>query len=433
MFCFVMKRLTRSEQTTGMASGETPGSTIDALKPIVPESDTKNHDENLRFLACIANISHELRTPIGTIRGFLDLLKSSQLDDNQKNGFVDIISKNCDHLVVLTEDILDFTNLDSGTIYIHPKEFSVLNLVNDIIASQYIECTKNRIQVDFSPSDNIPEFIEADPSRLRQIIANMVNNAIKYSFVGGKINIFAFIGTKKLGGQTKVLNIEVQDFGCGISEENKKKLFVPFYRFNSNASKIKGYGLGLSFSKKLAQHLGGDIKLLKSELGKGSIFIFKVPIKIKEKSKVHKLLTTIHGELKEEAQTVLPSNEKPLENKKILVVEDDTDNQHVMQLLLKKAGAEVSLARNGREGLEKAIKNGHDLILMDMKMPELDGYSATYKLKEGGYSKPIIAVTAHALEQEREKCFKCGCVDFIAKPLDFQALISIIKKHLKIA
>ena len=421
---FVMKRLTGTKRRMDLALEETVSSAIDTLNPITSESEAKNHEQNEIFLSYIANISHELRTSIGIIHGFLDLLKSSQFDDKQKNEFIDVISKNCDQLVILLEDILDFTKLDSGTISIFPKEFSVLNLVNDIIKSQHVESTKNGIKVDFSQSDNVPELIETDPSRLRQIIANLVNNAIKFSFIGGKVKICASIGTKNLQDQTKVLNIEVQDFGSGISEENKKKLFIPFYRFNSNAIEIKGHGLGLSLSKKLAQHLGGDLRLLKSELGKGSIFVLKVPVKIIEK-------TTPHGDLREEAPTALPSNKKPLENKRILVVEDDIDNQHVMQLLLEKAGAEVNLARNGREGLEKALENGHDLILMDMKMPTLDGYSATYKLKERGYTKPIIAVTAHALEQERERCFNCGCVDFIAKPLDFEALICIIKKHLK--
>lgn len=373
--------------------------------------------------AFLANMSHEIRTPLGAMIGFADLLKDPSLEESERWGYIDIITRNGHQLAHLINDILDLSKVESGHLSFESRPTNPLRLVSEVVSLLNISAKEKNLHLRVLPEGNLPEEIYTDPARLKQILVNIVGNALKFTQVGSVVvRIFSSVDSVT---QALMLHFEVKDTGIGIPEEKRARLFQVFSQADESITrKYGGTGLGLALSKKLANGLGGDVVLQSSAEGGGSTFLITVrdqdltvdaPKKITPKQ--------LHiSELE---------NADHLSKLHILLVEDSPDNQQLIWRILMKKGAKIEIADNGMEGVSMALRGNYDLILMDIQMPLMDGYTATMRLREHGYMKPIIALTAHAMSEVRQKCLQVGCTDHLPKPINAIDLVSVISKHAK--
>jgi len=369
----------------------------------------------------LANMSHEIRTPMTAILGFTDiLLEGLVTEDAIESG--QIIKRNGEHLLTVINDILDLSQIEAGKCSVSSLECSPVQIATEVISLMTVRADAKGLPLTLVQG-NVPDTIRTDPVRLRQILLNLVGNAIKFTEVGNVRVIMRSVAACDDAGK---LMFDVIDTGIGMSEEQIGLLFRPFSQAdNSSTRRFGGNGLGLAISKRMAEMLGGDI-VVRSSPGQGSKFSLIIEI----------------GHVASLAIPQLPdkvsANREPVGNVekklvcRILLAEDGPDNQRLIAFLLRKAGAEVELAENGRIALDLAlvaqeIGNPFDIILMDMQMPVMDGYKATKKLREAGYRKPVIALTAHAMTGDRQKCIEAGCDDYITKPIDPKKLVGEIE------
>ena len=367
----------------------------------------------------LANMSHEIRTPLGAILGFAELALDPAKSEKEKTEFVGTIKRNGEHLLDLINDILDLSMVESGNIKIVSEDFLWRSVVNDVIQLLKPKAIAKAIALNYRIDDKSAEFFKSDSHRFRQILMNLIGNAIKFTN-SGKIDISC---EAKLDTNNSISNliVSVQDTGIGISADEQKTLFQPFIQANPKLTrKYGGTGLGLDLSRKFARAIGGDIVITQSTLGIGSVFTLTLLgcFRAYQPSIENKPLIG-QG----------PLDPAILRDFKVLLVEDCIDNQVIVKHFLKDTGCELDLATNGREGIEMALNNDFDAVLMDIQMPVMDGYEATLQLRQGGYKKPIIALTAHALNEEREKALSLGFSDYITKPIQRKNLIATLNKY----
>ncbi|MDK2909211.1 MAG: two-component system, sensor histidine kinase [Bacteroidales bacterium] len=364
----------------------------------------------------LANMSHEIRTPMNGIIGMADLLAQTPLTEEQKDYLATIIASGR-NLLNIINDILDFSKIESNQVELENIAFNLPAAIDEVIKILTIRANENNVALNVILADNVPRYIKGDPLRLKQIITNLVNNAIKFTYEG---SVTVDVGVEKDGDQSVKLLFKVIDTGIGISPEGKEKLFKAFSQADTSTTrKYGGTGLGLAISKSLCEMMDGEIGV-ESEVGKGSTFWFTAVFEKVPPSEI--------PEEKPEAE-VVETQMKPLH---ILLAEDNLINQKVAVANLKKFGHMVDIAKNGLEAVEMARKNFYDLILMDIQMPEMDGYEATTIIRaeeaEKGRHTPIIAMTANSFEADRERCFAIGMDDYISKPFRINDLVSILKK-----
>ncbi|MFC1758126.1 PAS domain S-box protein [Planctomycetota bacterium] len=376
----------------------------------------------------LANMSHEIRTPMTAILGFTDLL----LDSVEKPEDIDAVrtvKDNGDYLIDLINDILDLSKIEAGKIEMELIECSAHEIVADVASLMRVRAAAKGLPLDVRFDGPIPMKIQSDPTRLRQILINIVGNAIKFTETGS-VQIVARL-LNEIGEEPK-LQFDVIDTGIGIAESDVEKLFMAFTQVdNSTTRRFGGTGLGLTISKRLVEALGGEMFVV-STVGKGSTFSFLVPTGPLDDVKWAQ--NASEATVASVDVIVDDEDESPLTDRRILLAEDGPDNQRLIGFVLKKAGAEVTLADNGKIGLEMATAaksegRPFDVILIDMQMPVLDGYSATRRLREEGCTQPIIALTAHAMPTDRQKCLDAGCDDYAAKPIDRKKLISLVARY----
>jgi signal transduction histidine kinase/CheY-like chemotaxis protein len=356
--------------------------------------------------AFIKNISHEIRTPLDAILGFTELMKDSS-SEKERSEFSKIILRNGKSLTKLFDDILELSKIETGELEIKHQVFNLENIVNEVIELYYETTQIKGISISLEPVPvEMPTLIKSDAKRIRQILINLVGNAVKFTSEGSvRIRIQPLFKADKISQ----IQLSIQDSGIGLSHEQISKLFLPFSPGDeSSTRKYTGSGLGLALSKRLANALGGDIQLVQSELGEGSTFI-----------------ATFEAQVAKDLAAVKKQNRTI----KVLLVEDVLDNQILVKLNLSKRGFEVEIANNGQEGVQKARSQDFDVILMDMQMPILDGYAATEKLRQEGYNKPIIALTAHSMLEEKMRTHSVGCNAHLTKPFDFENLSRTIKLY----
>lgn len=360
----------------------------------------------------LANMSHEIRTPMNAITGFGRLLhESSNLSEEQKD-YVESINIASSNLLALINDILDFSKIESGQLELESIPFKLqdqISYVRKILTpAAENKGLKFKCLVDFT----IPEMVQGDPTRLNQVLVNLINNAIKFTEEG---YIQLSVQTIKTEDDINLIEFEIKDTGIGIPEDKKEAIFDRFTQANTNTTrKYGGTGLGLSISKSLIEMQGGQIEI-ESTLGKGSVFRFSLPFKTP---------TVIQLEENAEENQEVEFNSK----NQILLVEDNKLNQKLAIKVLSTKGFSVDLAENGLVALEKLQHKSYDLILMDLQMPEMDGYQTAHTLRnELRLSTPIMAMTAHSLVGEKEKCLKFGMNDYITKPFDPNVLFRKIK------
>ena len=389
----------------------------------------------------LANMSHEIRTPMTAILGFADTLLEPELESEDSVTAIYAIRRNGQHLLTLINDILDLSKIEAGRLTPEYVQCSPLEVVADVctLARGWAEAKELRFAAE--SRGPIPETIRTDPTRLRQIVVNLVSNAVKFTHAGEVRLTVSLLHDPQSADQPDAparLQLDVSDTGIGLSPEQLSTLFQPFTQADASTTrKYGGTGLGLAISKRLAEALGGDLTA-SSGHGEGSTFSLTIDVgslagvrlldapKIPDAAKTEALTPT---------STTLGTSGEVLLNVSILLVEDGPDNQRLIAFILRKAGAVVTVAENGQIAVEDVLRaeslgRSFDVILMDIQMPVLDGYGATRRLREVGYAGPIVALTAHAMAGDREKCLQAGCDDFATKPVDCQTLIATIRKYI---
>lgn len=363
----------------------------------------------------LANMSHEIRTPMTAILGYADLLIDNGLDTPDATQHLATIRRNGEHLLGLINDILDLSKIESGRMEVERLPISPVAVAREVQDLLRGRATAQRVDLRVNLASELPRTIASDAVRLRQVLVNLVGNAIKFT-PGGTVTL----GVRSSADRT-MLQFEVADTGIGMSAEQMAKLFQAFSQADASTTrKFGGTGLGLAISKRLAQMLGGDITVA-SEEGRGSTFTFSVAI---DASAVEWTSAEPVGGPAVAGASATVS----LAGRRILLAEDGPDNQRLISFHLKKAGAQVEIVDNGRAAVDAALGavsagQAFDVVLMDMQMPILDGYSASTELRSRGYVGPIVALTAHAMSSDRDKCLAAGCSDYLTKPIDKVALI----------
>src|SRR5665647_1416578 len=367
----------------------------------------------------LANMSHEIRTPLNAIIGFSQLLnRDKQLTDSQKEYNISIIRAG-EHLLALINDILELSKVEAGRVVLNPTNVDLYSLLDDIFMIFKERAKSKNLQFICEKANDVPRFVFVDESKLRQIYVNLIGNALKFTDEGG---IAVRTRIDKINESNSLLVVEIQDSGFGISEDEIDKLFMHFQQTSSGISKGSGTGLGLALSREFSILMGGNITV-SSEVGKGSVFTFKVEIEEGNaeacESNTPKIVMGI-----EKGENVY----------RILVVDDKEENLKVAVTLLKLVGFETNEAVNGEDAIVKFNEWNPDLILMDMRMPVMDGYEATrlIKLTEKGKATPIVALTASTFEDELKRIDSFGLQGYIRKPFRENELFNTIGKILGI-
>ena len=375
-----------------------------------------------RFLA---NVSHEFRTPLGVISGFADLILSTpenleQLGADQRR-WTEMIERNARQLNLLIDDLLDLAKAETEKVSLSWSRFDLNALVHDVVMGLEPKAREKAVKLQTHALDDRARWVVSDEMRIRQIVTNILANAVKFTSEG-QITITA----KRIDGAVKKIVLEFQDTGIGISDEDAQKLFQPFSQVdNPLRRRFGGTGLGLAISKNLAHLLGGDLRLEKSIPEIGSLFSFSF------RDSVEKAVVPITPPM--QAEPVLrpaPPAAPKFDRAKILIAEDSPDNRVLLQHYLTPTHAQFEFAHNGREALELSRSGKYDLILMDIQMPEMDGFEATANLREEEWRGPIIALTAHALQPERERALSGGFDDYLVKPISRKTLWKALEEHL---
>jgi signal transduction histidine kinase/ActR/RegA family two-component response regulator len=357
----------------------------------------------------LANMSHEIRTPMTAILGYAELLLDPEQPPDQRVQCVSTIRRNGTHLLAIINDILDLSKIEAGRMSVESTPFSPAQVIEEVKSLMQVRVAGKELTLRAECDQAVPAAVAGDPTRVRQVLMNLVGNAIKFTDTGSVV-----LSCRHEPGADggPCLRFEVRDTGIGMTEDQLSRLFQSFSQADcSTTRKYGGTGLGLTISKRLAALMGGDLTV-SSAPGHGSCFTVLV------RAPAVQLQSAPTPTVVEPAP-----RESSLAGAKILLVEDGPDNQRLISFHLRKAGASVEIAGNGKIGAEMALAHTFDLILMDMQMPELDGYGAAALLRQQSCNTPIIALTAHAMAEDKDKCLAAGCDDYQTKPIDRTHLI----------
>lgn len=371
----------------------------------------------------LANMSHEIRTPMNGIIGMVDILKHTPLNEEQRE-YLSIIESSGENLLTIINDILDYSKIEAGRIELEKIPMKLEQELRRVKSILQVIADRKKLQLKLNINPNVPEYLLGDPVRLKQIIINLVNNAIKFTEKG---EVRIEVETQKQIDGKATLLFRVIDTGIGISEEGQKLLFQSFSQVDkSTTRKFGGTGLGLAISKNLSEMMGGEIGVISKE-GKGSTFWFTVCLEVTDAETYRKTI--------EPDDDNTESHKGPHRKLSILLAEDNKINQRVAMVNLNQLGHQVDIVNNGKEAVEKFQQNTYDLIFMDIQMPEMDGMEATKKIREielnekGSKKIPIIAMTANTMEGDREKYLQIGMDDYVSKPFKQNELVKIFDKY----
>ena len=372
--------------------------------------------------AFLANMSHEIRTPLGAMLGFAELaLDDSTLNTDQVNNLATIL-RNGQQLLRIVDEVLDLSKVESERIDIESINVNLPKLLSEVNLLFSLKAEEKGLGFSVGPKGVLPEMVKTDPLRLRQIFINVVGNAIKFTEKGSVVVSVEYLANNA-ANRKGILEVLVTDTGIGMTAEQTAKLFQPFVQADQTMTrKYGGTGLGLFLSRKLAALMGGEVTLNFTRTGEGSQFKITIPLEAVRPTVSSSDLTT-SGKIQWASK--LP------ENGKVLVVDDALENRVLVNAFLTKMGVSTEQASNGQEGVEKAIKGQFDVVLMDIQMPVMDGFEAVKRLREAGYTKTIVALTAHAMKGDREKCLSSGFDDYLCKPLSRDALAQCLMQHMQ--
>ncbi|SMP70752.1 two-component system, unclassified family, sensor kinase [Neorhodopirellula lusitana] len=379
-------------------------------------------DANKAKSQFLASMSHEIRTPLTGILGFSELLLRGVVTDVQEHeSHLQTIHSNGVHLLELLNDILDISKIEADKIQIENVPCNPTQIINDVIASLRSKAIQKGITLDPQIGTSVPKTIYSDPTRLRQILTNLIGNSIKFTHEGG-------VNVRIESSDPTHLEIAVQDTGIGMPADKLKSVFEPFTQANSTTTRnYGGTGLGLAISKRLAEALDGKLEL-SSEENVGTTMTLCLNVQCPEPA--HSDESPGHDSELSRWQ-VAATGRPDLTGIRVLITDDCETNRRLMSLLLKDAGAELEIACNGQEALDELQTNhdAYDLVLMDMQMPVMDGYTAAAELRRRGYQRPIIALTANAMTGDETRCREAGCSGYLAKPIDLDALLTSVSTN----
>ena len=397
---------------------------VDLLAKLKEEADAANVAKS-RFLA---NMSHEIRTPMGAVLGFADVLSQLDLTPQERSDALASISRNGKLLLRIIDDILDLSRIEAQKLELESTVFSIDELLKDLETTLVAKAHDKGIDLEIENTNGTGGYVATDALRVKQILLNIIGNAIKFTHTGSvrvslaKREIETF---KKTGDPIAELKFTIKDTGIGLKPEEADKLFVPFAQADTSVRrKYGGTGLGLAISKQLAKSMGGDLILKESAAGKGSEFEVTVlaPIVSPQFVTAQAPAELLDDGFVRPKKPAEPAGSK-LAGKHLLVVDDVADNRTLIERYLRSTGIHIDLASGGQEALDQAQGKTWDAILMDIQMPSMDGLETTSRLRQMGYTRPIIALTAHAMREELERCIRAGCDDTMTKPVAKSDLI----------
>jgi PAS domain S-box-containing protein len=402
------------------------------------EAEQRANQANQAKSEFLANMSHEIRTPMTAILGYTDLLldeQDSHTDPAVRREYLSTVRRNGEHLLTIINDILDLSKIEAGKMTVEKIRVDPQQILLEVESLMRVKSKAKAISLEIVRETPLPQFIESDPVRLRQILVNLVGNAIKFTELGG---VTVAVGLDATATDHPHLRFEVTDTGIGMTADQQASLFQAFQQADTTTTrKFGGTGLGLRISKTLAEMLGGEVTVT-SQQGRGSTFAFTIAtgplegIALLEPQQAARTVT----QAKAHHQTKPKSTQAPLTGRRIFFCEDGPDNQRLIGHHLRKAGAEVTIFENGLLCLLAMTEDGTpegnlktvppcDLVLTDMQMPEMDGYSLARALRSKGWTAPVIALTAHAMQSDIDRCMECGCDGYASKPIEKNRLIEI--------
>lgn len=382
----------------------------------------------------LANMSHEIRTPMTAILGYTDILKENP-GNHENLELIEIIQNNGSHLLQVINDILDLSKIEMGNFEIRKVRISPIRILQEVIDEYQPLASQKGLSLQTRYHQSLPEMIQTDPARLKQVLSNLISNAVKFTSEG-RIELEVRVCSQSR--HDRILQFSVTDTGIGIPAEKLKHIFEPFAQADSSTSRsYGGTGLGLTLSHKLAQLLGGNLTV-QSTLNQGSVF--SVTLNLGTDPGLQP-----DAGLGFDVQSESPGTESsahqglaqqpPPSQGTVLLVDDTPEIRRLFTYLLNKMGLEVKAASNGKDALEQvtaaeAQNQSFDLVMMDMQMPVMSGYEAVRILREQDNPVPVIAITAHALVSDREKCLEAGCTDYLSKPVKFDQLFEMVQRYL---
>lgn len=363
----------------------------------------------------LANMSHELRTPMNSILGFSEMLNDEELNGKQRE-FVNIIRSQGNLLLQLVNDILDFSAMEAGKLRLEVRECNLDDVLSQMRSIFMPMAASKGLKLELIRNANVPSLIKTDSTRINQCLINLINNAIKFTEKG---SVCVKVDREDIGRRLYI-KFDVADTGIGISDNKKDDIFKFFMQADyGHTRKYGGAGLGLAITKNLAMMLGGNLEFSSKE-GEGTVFTMKISAGDNLQELNEKLSLS---------QNETSPDVSPRLSGLVLVVEDSLMNQKVLKLMLERMGLDVVTAADGIEAIEQVKNNSFDLILMDIQMPKMNGYDATRQIRKNGVTTPIIAVTANAMQSDRDDCLKAGCDDYVSKPIDRQKLVRTIGRY----
>ncbi|RYZ60535.1 MAG: response regulator [Proteobacteria bacterium] len=378
----------------------------------------------------LASLSHELRTPLGAMIGFADLLlsQSSRTADEVDTG-LKVIHRNGCKLLSLIEDLIDLAQIETGSVKMEHSDIIVVDEIRTVLAAFEERAKEKNLALHYESLTPLPPKIVTDVDRFRQILTNIVDNAVKFTD-HGTVRIQLSLVPKTLEENPgSFLHIDVTDSGRGISSDQFQALFKPFSKGDEVDGYLGGSGLGLTLARRLGEGLGGGVQLLRSEIGVGSTFRITIDPNVEINAISASPGLSVDGDLLDILDSRAVVDADALKGMKVLVVEDGEDNRMIISRLLKKAGALIECVEDGEEAIEKLIGQSYDVILMDIQLPQMDGYMVTSKLRQKGLVTPIIALTAHTLIEDRVKAQRAGFDGFLTKPIEWAKLVNALAQY----
>jgi len=421
--------------STGVGELRRLAFTLEGMRCNLQESHASLQAQNKRLVELdhmkdefLANTSHEIRTPLGQILAGIELLPDAT--GPERDELMTGMSRNGKHLLFLINQILDFSKLQAGNLQVQSQDVALRPLLEDVLACAMPEAKAKNLDCMLRIGHDAPVAAVADPMRLRQVLVNLIGNAIKFTAKGG-----VRVRVSRARGTPDQLRITITDSGPGITREAQSRLFQPFQQGDSSLTRQHGgTGLGLVISRQLARAMGGDIRLT-SRLGKGTRLAITLRIGKAASELPVPTTTTIMTQSRQVARAAADANDATTKPR-ILLVDDAPDNRRLLSAILRKTGADVETAEDGAQGCDavhKADRGGapFDLVIMDIMMPVLDGQQAARRLRGDGCKLPLIALTAHATEHDKKACLDAGFDDYATKPISRAQLTQLLKRHMR--
>lgn len=384
------------------------------------ETRDKEVEANKAKSIFLAHMSHEIRTPLTSIIGFSDTLLDSNQSMEERIHAIQTINRSGKHVLNIINEILDLSKIEADKLEIEHLNFSLNELINEITPLVELQATEKDLAFSVNYKYPIPEFICSDPLRVKQVILNLISNAIKFT-EHGHVKILI-----SCNFENQLLMVDVIDTGIGISKQQSENIFQEFIQADTSTTrKYGGTGLGLFLSKRLAEMMGGTITM-ESTPRVGSRFSFTLATGSLENTNVFRN----QNELPIAKKIVRSNRSATMLSGKVLLAEDSKDIQELLSVYMRKVGLDLDIVENGAQAVEHAVNNDYDIVLMDMRMPIMDGMTAVSTLRNFGYEQPIIALTANTMKKDQEKCLNAGCNEFLSKPIARDDLISTLSGYL---